>query len=98
MLNEYLYDGLVELGLREDKARKASQENQRIAKILESLSELHIQASSMNAHICDVDNHVKEVDGRLTRFEKKVDDRFDRVENRIAGLEGVMRQILEKLS
>ena len=91
MLNEALYSSLVELGINEDKARTAATENQRIAEIHEYVIQLHRQAASMNDHICEVDR-------RLTRFEQHVDDRFDRVENDVKELKGMMQLLIKTLT
>ena len=79
MQNNYLYEALVNAGTDAELAKQAANCDHCLQDIREHLYQVHIQAATMNNEILLLRRDVEE------RF-KKVDERFDKLENMVQQL------------
>ncbi|WP_419533308.1 hypothetical protein [Endozoicomonas sp.] len=108
MLNEDLYECLIELGINEPKARAAAQENAKLTEIGEDIVtirqtvfELTRQSSGMNERLINVEELMKALIQRINSMEQwqsQTDEHMTDLEGRLTGVEGKIANVAGKLT
>ncbi|MFK0569684.1 hypothetical protein [Endozoicomonas sp.] len=108
MLNEDLYECLIELGINESKARAAAQENAKqtemsedIVTIRQTVFELTRQSSGMNDRLINVEELMKALFQRISSMEQwqnQTDEHMTDLDGRLTGVEGKLTNVAGKLT
>jgi len=108
MLNEDLYECLIELGINEPKARAAAKENAKLTEIGEDIVtirqtvfELTRQSSGMNERLINVEELMKALFQRISSMEQwqcQNDGYLSDFEGRLTGVEGKLDNVSGRLT
>ncbi|WP_067517175.1 hypothetical protein [Endozoicomonas ascidiicola] len=108
MLNEDLYECLVELGINEHKARKAAKENAEllemsadIVTVRQTLFELTRQSCGMNERLINVEALIKALVQRINAMEQwqtQTSQHLSGLDQTLGGVEGKLSTAMGKLS
>ena len=108
MLNEDLYECLVELGINEHKARKAAKENAEllemsadIVTVRQTVFELTRQSSGMNERLINVEALIKALIQRFNsvdQWQSKTNQHLSELDTKLDGVEGKLSSAVGKLS
>ncbi|MGB1271047.1 MAG: hypothetical protein ACPG5T_03145 [Endozoicomonas sp.] len=99
MLNETLYECLVELGISEMKAKKAASENAKLERLCEDVGEIRLtlaqvlrQSAQINERLIDTEALVKVMIGRVDKLES----RQERAEQGVDDIKSKIRTMEER--
>lgn len=108
MLNEDLYECLIELGINEPKARAAAKENAKLTEMSEDIVtirqtvfELTRQSSGMNERLINVEELMKALIQRINSMEQwqtQTDEHLTDFEGRLTGVEGKLIGVSGRLT